>query len=137
LRLRRIVARFRRLELKRRNAHRLPGFEAVLGLRALAVHPHLAFANDALDMTERQARKPPLEKAIDAHAVLVRSDGYGLHAGRKLRGLWRGHWCRGRLKNDGLFARGPRGIVSTLAAIPLRRMLHAQIGLPGIGSLFG
>src|ERR1019366_39993 len=81
LRLRRIVARFRRLELKRRNAHRLPGFEAELGLRALAVHPHLAFANDALDMAERQARKPPLEKAIDAHAGFVGADRDGLHTG--------------------------------------------------------
>jgi hypothetical protein len=81
LRLRGVVARFRRLELERRNAHGLPGFKAVLRLGALAVHPHLALADDALDVAERQARKARLEKAIDAHAVLVRRDGDGLHAG--------------------------------------------------------
>ena len=68
LRGRCIVTRRRRFDFKRRNAHGLPGFKAGFRLRPLAVHPHLAFANDALDVAERQARKSRLEKAVDAHA---------------------------------------------------------------------
>ena len=68
LRGRRIVARRRRFNLQRGNAHGLPGLEANFGLRPLAIHSHLAFANDALDVAERQAREARLEKAIDAHA---------------------------------------------------------------------
>ena len=49
-----------------------------LGLGALAVHPHLAFSDDALDMTERQAGKARFEEAVDAHAVLIGGDGRGL-----------------------------------------------------------
>jgi hypothetical protein len=45
-----VVARLRRVELERRDAHRLPRLQPVLGLRALAVHAHLAFADDALDV---------------------------------------------------------------------------------------
>ena len=52
-----------------------------LRLAALAVHAHLAFADDALDMAEREAGKARLEEAVDAHAVLVRRDGDGLHLG--------------------------------------------------------
>ena len=65
------VARLRRIELERRDAHRLPGLQPVLGLRALAVHAHLAFADDALDVGERQPREPRLEEAVEPHAVLV------------------------------------------------------------------
>ncbi len=78
LRGRCIVARRRRFDFQRRNAHGLPGFEASLRLRTLAVHPHLAFANDALDVAERQARKSRLEKAVDAHAEFIGRDGDGL-----------------------------------------------------------
>ena len=73
--------------LQRRNAHRLAGLQPVLGLRALAVHPHLAFADDALDVGERRARKPRLEETVDAHAGFVGRDGDVLHA---LVGHWNG-----------------------------------------------
>jgi hypothetical protein len=52
LRLRRVIARSRRIHLQRRYSHRLPGFQPLLRLGALAVHPHLAFADNALDMAE-------------------------------------------------------------------------------------
>src|SRR5262249_53714504 len=45
-----------------------------------AVHPHLAFANDALNVTKRQSGKPRLEKTIEPHAALVRGHGGVLHA---------------------------------------------------------
>src|SRR5262245_28754770 len=71
------------LNLKRWNANRLPGLEASLGLRALAIYPHFTFANDALDVTEGQARKPCLEKTIDPHARFIGRNGNGLDlAGR-------------------------------------------------------
>ena len=60
------------IELQRRNADRLPGLQPVLGLRALAVHAQLAFADDALDVGERQPGKARLEEAVDPHAGLVR-----------------------------------------------------------------
>src|SRR6185437_12134618 len=53
LSLRRIVPRRRCVYFQRRNANRLTCFKARLRLRSLAVHPYLAFADDALDMTER------------------------------------------------------------------------------------
>jgi hypothetical protein len=49
-------------------------------LRAFAIHTHLAFADDALDMTERKTRKAHVEEAVDAHARFVGSDGDGLDA---------------------------------------------------------
>ena len=134
LRLRRVVARFRRVELERRNAHRLAGFQPALRLGALAVHPHLALADDALDMAERQAGKARLEEAVDAHAVLVRRDGDGLHGGGKLHGLGCGHRRRWR-RHERLFARRPRGKGAASPAVPFRRMLHAQVGLARIGAL--
>ncbi len=47
----------RLVEPQRRDAHRLPGLQPVLRLRALAVHAQLAFADDALDVGERQSRE--------------------------------------------------------------------------------
>ena len=84
--LRRVGAGLRRIELERRNADRLAALEPVLGLRALAVHAHLAFADDALDVGERQPREPRLEEAVEPHAVLVAGDGDGLHAARLAAG---------------------------------------------------
>ena len=86
------LARFRRIEPQRRNAHGLSGFQSVLRLGALAVDAHLAFSDDALDVGKAQARKPRLEEAIDPHAVFVGRDGDVLHAGRHLR---RGRWRQG------------------------------------------
>ena len=86
--------RLGRIEPQRRNAHRLPGLQPVLRLGALAVDAHLAFADDALDVREAQARKPRLEKAIDPHAVLVGRDGDVLDAcGQLRRGDGRRHDC--------------------------------------------
>ena len=71
LRLRGVVARRGRRELERRDAHGLPPFQPRLRLRALAVHAHFAFADDALDMAEGQTGKARLEEAVDAHVVFV------------------------------------------------------------------
>ena len=64
-----------------------PASSRAFGCAALAVHAHLAFADDALDVAERQAGKPRLEEAVDAHVVFVRRDGDGLHARGELRRL--------------------------------------------------
>ena len=64
-------ARLGLLEPQRRDAHRLPGLEPLLWLRALAVHAQLALADDALDVGERQPGKARLEEAVDAHAGFV------------------------------------------------------------------
>ena len=68
-------ARLRLVEPQRRNAHGLAGLEPALRLGALAVDPHLAFADDALDMGKAQSRKPRFEEAVDAHAGFVGRDG--------------------------------------------------------------
>src|SRR5262249_60056178 len=78
-------ARLRRVEPQRRDAHRLSRLQPILRLRALAVHPQLALADDALDVTERQAGITRLEEAVDAHARLVAGHGDGLHAARRVR----------------------------------------------------
>ena len=80
LRLRGVIARRRRRQRERRHTHALPGFEPRLRLGALAVQAHLAFAHDALDVAERQARKPRLEEAVDAHAGFIRRHGERLDA---------------------------------------------------------
>ncbi len=82
LRLRGVFAQLGRLELERRNAQIVAGLDARLRLAALAVHPHLAFADDALDVTERQAGKFRLEETVEPHVVLVGGDGDGLDPGR-------------------------------------------------------
>src|SRR5262249_9782641 len=74
--------RTRLIQSQRRNAHRLPGLEPLLGLRALAVHAQFALSNDALDVREGEPREPRLDEAIDAHAGFVRSDFGDLYAGR-------------------------------------------------------
>src|SRR3974377_517471 len=86
LRLRRVFTRFRRRRVERRNAHRLPCFQTRFRLRALAVHAHFAFADDALDVAERQARKVRLEESVDAHVVFVAGDGDGSDAEALLEG---------------------------------------------------
>ena len=48
-----------------------PALEPVLRVGALAVHAHLAFADDALDVAERQPGKPRLEEAVEPHAGFV------------------------------------------------------------------
>ncbi len=134
LRRRRVVARGRRVQLERRYAHGLSRFQPRLRLRALAVHAHLAFADDALDMAEREPGKARLEEAVYAHIVFVRGDGDGLHAGRIIRGLRSDH-RRGHNSRP-LLTRRAGGISAASAAITLRCVLRAQIGLPRIGALF-
>src|SRR4029077_8274798 len=53
----------------------------------LAVDAQLTFADDALDVGERQAGKARLEKTVDAHVVFVGGDDHGLDFGRQLRRL--------------------------------------------------
>ena len=82
-------------DLDRRNADRLARLQSVLAVDPLAVHPQLAFADDAVDVGERQPREFRLEKAVDPHAGLVRRHRHGLNPGRLLAapgstGLWRG-----------------------------------------------
>src|SRR5208282_5355184 len=67
-------ARLRLIEPQRWNAQRLSRHQPVLGLRALAVDAHLAFADDALDMGKAQPGKPRFEKPVDAHAGFVGGD---------------------------------------------------------------
>jgi len=79
------------LKPERRNSYRLPGLQSILRLRALAVHPQLAFADDALDMGEREPGESCLEKAVHPHAGFVAADRDRLHVGRRRgRGLGQG-----------------------------------------------
>src|SRR5262249_57282970 len=66
------LARSWRLEAQRRNAHRLPGLEAILRLDPASVHPELAFSDHALNVREREPGKPRLEKSADAPPGVVR-----------------------------------------------------------------
>ena len=137
LRLRRVVARWRRVQLERRNAHGLAAFEPRLRLGALAVHAHLALADDALDMAERQAGIARLEKAVDAHAILVAGHRDRLHAGGKMHRLRCGDWRRCHRSR---FARRTwgKGRARTAAfGRALASALHLQIGLAGIVSFSG
>ena len=86
----RILFRTRRwfcLEPQRRDAHRLPGAQAILAVDALTVDAQLAFADDALDVGERETRKLRLQEPVDPHAGLVRRDRHCLDAGCDRR--WR------------------------------------------------
>src|SRR5437879_6090816 len=78
---------FGSIEFQRRNANALPLFQPVLAVGALAIDAQLAFADDALDVRERQAGKARLEKAIDAHVVLVSGHDDGLNFCRQRRRL--------------------------------------------------
>src|SRR5207237_9253237 len=71
-RLKRLGRRFRevpwglrRIEPERRDAHALALFQPVLAVSSLAVHPQLAFADDALDVRERESWKARFEKAVN------------------------------------------------------------------------
>jgi hypothetical protein len=50
------------VQAQRRDTHRLSGSSRCFGLRALAVHAQLAFADHALDMGERQPGETRLEE---------------------------------------------------------------------------
>jgi hypothetical protein len=113
---------FGRIKLERRDADALPLFDAILAVGTLAVDAQFAFADDALDVGERQAGKTRLQKTVDPHIVLVRGHDNGLNFGgqrRRLDGdlLWLGHkrlWLGGTRRGRGKPRRG-------LAAGTMRR----------------
>jgi hypothetical protein len=74
----------RRIEPQRRNAHALSLLQPVLAVGALAIDAQLAFADDALDVGERQPWKACLEEAVDPHVVSSAVD-HGLDLGRQRR----------------------------------------------------
>ena len=147
--LQRLRRRFRelanhlgRIELERRNADALAFFKAILAVGTLAVDAQLAFADDALDVRERQAGKTRLEKTVDAHVVLVRGHHHGLNFGRQRRRLgdgllglgherlWLGGARRGRGK--------PRGRLATGSDLPLRPLrLRSAIGTRALRAVTG
>jgi hypothetical protein len=57
--------------LERGHAHLLAGREPRGGLHATAVHPHLAGAQQLLQMAEAEARIVQLEPAVEPHPGLV------------------------------------------------------------------
>src|SRR5215470_1778943 len=67
------------IKLERRNAHRLSNRKAILAVNAFAVDAHLAFADDTLDVGEREAGESGLEEPINAHARLVGGHRDRLH----------------------------------------------------------
>src|SRR5262249_61381620 len=75
-------ARTRLIQSQWRDAHRLPGLESLLGLRALAVHAQFALSNDALDVGEGEPPEPRLDETSDAPAGFFRCFPCGLCAGR-------------------------------------------------------
>jgi hypothetical protein len=112
----------------------------------LAVQAHLAFAHDALDVAERQAWKPRLEEAVDAHAGFIRRhgerlDAFGLrHPTRRLNCAFRavilrwpaqpaleGGWCSG----DAIF----RLTWKATPAVALRGSLRAHLRVTAPGPL--
>jgi len=107
LSLRRVIPRRRCVYLQRRNANRLTCFKARLRLCSLAVHPHLAFADDALDVAERKTGKSRLKKTIDAHAGFIGHYDDRLYGSGKLRCLWLGarSWSRLFAIEEGLIVR--------------------------------
>src|SRR5262249_40438416 len=94
----------------------------------------LAFADDALDVGERQAGKARFEEAIDAHVVLVGRHGDGLHLDRQQRLDWllrRGPFELGPLELGlgwtplGALARKARRLATGLAARTRSSLLRA------------
>jgi hypothetical protein len=68
------------IESQRRDAYRLPALQSLFRLRALAIHPQLAFANYPLNVGKRQPGKPSFEKAVDAHPSFVGGDNDALNS---------------------------------------------------------
>ncbi|MGY2936752.1 hypothetical protein ACVWZ6_006354 [Bradyrhizobium sp. GM6.1] len=139
-RLRLRIGCLRRVELQRRNPDALALLQPILAVDALAVDAQLAFANDALNVGERQAGKVRFKEAIDAHVVLVGRHLDGLHLGRQqcLDGLCRCSlfWFSfGRAPLDAL-ARKARRLRARLAARPQPSRLEVALrALNGRASL--
>ncbi len=96
LRLRRVVAQLRRLELERRDAHRLPCFEAALGLGAFAVTRTSPLRIMRWIWLNDRPGNRASKKRVDAHAVFVGGHRDVLHAGGIIRRLQIGLGLRRR-----------------------------------------
>ena len=59
---------------KRRNAHQIAEFEAIFRIDASFVHPHLAGAQDAVDMALGHALGQAHQEIVDALALSVLAD---------------------------------------------------------------
>src|SRR5262249_36253010 len=156
------VSRFRRIEPERRDAHRLACLQPILAVDPLAVDAQLAFADHALDVGERQRRKPRFQKAVDPHSGFIGRDGDGLDLGcfRRERGrrgdlphwqwpcrTWRSRtrfglakWRRGgpALRSNPRSHRRPHvaaSIAMSLAIIPLAIMITRACNLPPASGL--
>jgi hypothetical protein len=115
-------SRLRLVEFQGRHAHLGARLQPLVRLGALAVDAQLAFPHDALDMGEGELRKPRHEKAVDAHAGLVRRDDERLHAGGKdllRRGL-------------GLGLRRRAGTCGHIGRLDVLRAQLARIGAPAL-----
>src|SRR5579871_2974593 len=130
--------RLRRVQPQRRNPYRLAGLKPVLRLGPLAVDPHLAFADDALDVGVTETRKPRLEKPVDAHAGLVCAHGDILNGCRHR--LRRNLWLLHLLLPGRVLLPGPRllprlmletGFEGTASGpVALRRTLRTGVAPP-------
>src|SRR5262249_11724388 len=78
-RCRRVIAWRWRCNFQWRNPYGIPRLKPRFGLGALPIYAHFAFANDALDVAERQAGKPCFVKPVDPHPGFVGADGGGFH----------------------------------------------------------
>src|SRR4029453_10831103 len=107
-----------RIEFQRRNPDTLPFLQPVLAVGALAVHAQFAFADDALDVGERQSGKARLKKAVDPHVVLIRRYDDGLNLCRQRWRLGDGLW---RLRNQGSRLPGGRRREARRLARTMRR----------------
>src|SRR5262249_55423781 len=109
VRCRPVIAWRRRCNFQWRNAYSIPRLKARFGLGALPVYAHFAFANDALDVAERQTGKPCFEKPVDPHPGFVGTDSGGFHldfAPDHARGCGR-RWIASGKGERGVFSRAP------------------------------
>ena len=126
-RLREASGEVGRIQLERRNADALALFDPVLAVGALAVDAQLAFADDALDMGERQAGETRLQKAVDPHVVLVRGHDHGLNLGRQRRRF--GDDLLGLGNERRRLRRARRGSRETRRRLATRTMRRRPLGL--------
>ena len=59
------------LGIERRHTHHLPALEPGIGLGAAEVDPHLAGADQLLQMSKRHLRKMRAEPAVEPHAIFI------------------------------------------------------------------
>ena len=141
LRLRRVVARFRRIELQRRDAHRLPGLEPAFGCVRLPftrTSPlrmmRWMWLNDRPGnrASKKRSTRMLFSSGVTATVCTPAENCAGLGATIAR--------CGAGLTSTGCRSRGGHatGNARPLPRLRLRwRVLHAQIGLARIGSLLG